>query len=142
MIYAGLGVRFVALALDCGLLTLVTVSIAGGSAFFRLAGEIGVGPPMIPWDLLGAPTSLALMALVAAYWPVNEALWGATPGKWAMRLEVLRSDGSPIDFRAAIVRRLSLPPPLLLPDALVILFTERKQRAFDLLADTVVVHVR
>jgi uncharacterized RDD family membrane protein YckC len=80
-----------------------------------------------------------------AYYVILEALWSRTLGKYFQGLVVRKLDGSPCDWKAALIRsikRVIEVNPLLLgglPAGLVIISTERKQRIGDLLAGTVVV---
>ncbi len=51
---------------------------------------------------------------------------------------MVRENGAPISLGQAFVRRLSLYFKLLLPDALFVPFTDKRQRALDVIAKTVV----
>ena len=97
------------------------------------------------------PESLPLVKAVffflvyLAYFVVFEALWSRTLGKFFQGLIIRKLDGSPCDWRAALIRgslRFVEVNPLLLgglPAGLVINASKRKQRIGDLLAGTVVV---
>ena len=88
------------------------------------------------------------------YYVVCEALWGASPGKRAFGLRVVRTSGIPIGWGPAVLRNLlrgvdgmpwvGLGMISFVPTALVglgfCLLTKRFQRIGDLLADTVVVY--
>lgn len=79
------------------------------------------------------------------YFVVFEALFSRTLGKLFQGLVVRKLDGSPCDWKAALIRgvlRMVEVNPILLgglPAALVIISTERKQRIGDILAGTIVV---
>ena len=88
------------------------------------------------------PLTLGL-ALCLAYFVVFEALWGATVGKLATNLRVVRADdGGPIGWSGAIIRNV-----IRLVDGLVfylvgficICVTSKRQRLGDLAAGTMVV---
>lgn len=80
-----------------------------------------------------------------AYFTVMEALWSRTLGKLFQGLVVRKVDGSPCDWKAALIRsalRIVEVNPLLffgLPAGLAIIASERKQRIGDQLAGTLVV---
>lgn len=73
------------------------------------------------------------------YFPLLEGRFGRTFGKQLMRIRVIDEGGGPAGFGQAFLRRISLWLEILVIDALFIPFTERKQRAFDIVARTVVV---
>lgn len=82
---------------------------------------------------------------ILVYFIVLEGRFGATPGKWVMGLRVLREDGTRIGFVEAIIR--NIPKVVgnsvfLVIDALLmlLLFNKEKQRGFDKIARTIVVH--
>lgn len=86
----------------------------------------------------------SIVLLVANLYHVAfEGAAGRTPGKRALGIEVVRSDGAPCTYRAAAVRTLArfldfLPVGYLAAYASMAL-TERRQRLGDLLGGTVVV---
>ncbi len=82
---------------------------------------------------------VASIAASALYFPLLEARSGQTPGKRLFNLAVVRASGTAVRFGGALVRRLPSFFSFALLDALVALFTSRRQRAFDLVAGTVVV---
>lgn len=71
-----------------------------------------------------------------------EAIWGQTIGKHVLGLCVVKEDGERVGWVAAIVRRLPWYVGLFWLDAVFALFTERRQRAFDLAAKTLVIDAR
>jgi uncharacterized RDD family membrane protein YckC len=66
---------------------------------------------------------------------------GHTLGKRIAGLQVVRESGAPISFGQAIVRLLPVMFQFYWIDVLFALFTERHQRAFELLSKTRVVKV-
>ena len=64
--------------------------------------------------------------------------FGKTLGKYLMRIRVVRETGSPIGLGSSFVRRLSFYFDILWVDALFIFFTDKNQRALDIVAKTVV----
>lgn len=68
-----------------------------------------------------------------------EVRFGQTPGKRLLGLRVVRESGAPIGLGQAVVRQLPLVLSIFFIDALFALFTERKQRAFEMLSKSRVV---
>jgi uncharacterized RDD family membrane protein YckC len=85
-------------------------------------------------------------ALIFTYFFIMEAAVGATPGKLATGLRVLKKDGGSCTIGAAAVRNLlrfvDALPLLYLLGALFVAFTPYKQRLGDLAAGTVVANKR
>jgi uncharacterized RDD family membrane protein YckC len=111
--------------------------VTGGSPFASVSGfatfttSTDIGPV---WSIL----------LGLAYFTVPEALFGATPGKFAARLRVVRVDGRPLDLRSVVIRNLLKPidylPFFYLLGGAVVLLTASSQRLGDLAAGTTVVY--
>jgi uncharacterized RDD family membrane protein YckC len=76
------------------------------------------------------------------YTMVSEALLGQTIGKRLFALRVVRESGTRISGGQAIVRALPMFMQFYAVDVLFSLFTERSQRAFELLSKTRVVSSR
>lgn len=75
----------------------------------------------------------------ATYTIVAEWRHGQTFGKRQYGLFVVQENGAPITLGQAVVRQLSLLLQVFWIDAMFALFTERRQRAFELLSKTRVV---
>ena len=131
--YAGFWQRLVAFLGDFGLLAWITVPVVG---LGFLAGVVGEEPNQVAvlWLLLCGLLFLALMGIWVFYFPLLEAHSGKTLGKHLMRIRVVRENGGPIGLGQAFVRRLSLFFEMLWIDALFIPFTDKKQRALDILS--------
>jgi uncharacterized RDD family membrane protein YckC len=89
------------------------------------------------------PWTIAVVLMVGligmGFWllsAVAETRYGRTPGKKLMGLHVVRESGTRIGFGQAIVRQLPVFLQIFWIDALFALFTERHQRAFELLSRT------
>jgi uncharacterized RDD family membrane protein YckC len=80
------------------------------------------------------------MLFACVYYFVQEALFGVTVGKEAMRLRVVGADGRRLTWHAALVRNLVRPIDSLfgLVGAIVILLSPRRQRLGDCVAGTLV----
>jgi uncharacterized RDD family membrane protein YckC len=135
--YAGFWQRLVAFLGDFGLLMWFTVPV------IVVGFQVGVlghesGDVTVFGILICGLFFLALMGLWIFYFPLLEAHAGKTLGKHLMKIRVVREDGAPIGLGKAFVRRLSLFFEMLWIDALFIPFTDKKQRALDIIAKTVV----
>ena len=145
---AGFWIRAVALLID-GLILGVLFAILGGI----LAALVGFNIKD-PDNFSNAETAAAggfilllFVVMVVASWLYEAILTssarGATWGKQAMGLRVLRGDGAPLSFGRATARYFSksIVTPLL-PLAigyLMAAFTRRKQALHDFMADTIVI---
>ncbi|HUL62021.1 MAG TPA: RDD family protein [Methanocella sp.] len=100
------------------------------------------GPVAVLFALVtGVPAFVAVLV----YFIVFEGQFGATPGKWLLGMQVLRENGTRVGYTEAIIR--NIPKVVgnsvfLVIDALLMLlvFGKEKQRGFDKIARTIVVH--
>lgn len=81
----------------------------------------------------------SISALSLMYFPLMEWRFGQTLGKKLLGIHVVNDDGLAVGLGAAVVRRIPFFLEFFWIDAVVALFTERRQRAFDLVARTLVV---
>jgi uncharacterized RDD family membrane protein YckC len=96
--------------------------------------------PATPGDqLLVAVVVITSIAFSLLYFPLFEARRGQTPGKRLFGIAVVRASGTAVGLGAALLRRLPSLFNFALLDALFVPFTARRQRAFDIVAGTVVV---
>lgn len=78
------------------------------------------------------------------YYVAFTALYGATPGKMALGLRVLRTDGKPVDWLTAFMREVvgkTLSTFAFLLGYLWAFFHPKRQAWHDLIADTLVLRV-
>jgi uncharacterized RDD family membrane protein YckC len=130
----GVGRRAVAVLIDSVLLFILGYFIA-----MATGGTTGEG-----FNLHGGPAFLWL-GIGLAYYIVMEAMWGATLGKKAMRLKVVKESGEPLDWQASIVRnlmRLIDGFVFYLIGAIVVWVSKKRQRLGDMAAHTLVVKVQ
>jgi uncharacterized RDD family membrane protein YckC len=92
-----------------------------------------LGLVMVGVALIAASFAFGLYTIVAEY------VAGDTVGKRLMGLRVVRESGSRIGLGQAIVRQLPMFLQVYMIDVCFALFTERHQRAFELLSKTRVV---
>ncbi|HEY3448728.1 MAG TPA: RDD family protein [Myxococcales bacterium] len=142
---AGLGTRALAYILDAFIL------------FFFWASVIFVLALAIQRDLVSSFQSLQTVAQVAlslgvfflqwGYWTLFETLWGGrSPGKRALRIRVVKLEGSPEAFSDAALRNLGrvvdFLPMLYAAGLTAMMVSPHSRRLGDLLAGTVVVRER
>ncbi len=135
--HAGFWQRVVAFVGDCGLLGALALPAAALGVFLDSLGVMQEGPS-IGWTIALAALALGFLGAFIFYFPLLEARFGKTLGKHLVRIRVVRENGAPIGLGQAFVRRLSLYFKLLVLDALFVPFTDRNQRALDIIAKTVV----
>jgi uncharacterized RDD family membrane protein YckC len=149
---AGLGSRFMAIALD----TLVQSIV-----FLALAAVFGLGMALLSQssrDLFGrdadflavigvAVAVLLIFLLTWGYFLIFELIWsGQTPGKRWAGIRVLTTRGEPVTLVHVLVRNLlrlvDMLPTSYTIGIICILVTRRSQRLGDMVAGTVVVRER
>ncbi len=114
---------------------------------WRLALYIALASALTPLGDVGAGIlfiSLFVLEWLAPAW-FEVVFDGATPGKKALGIRVLRDDGAPIDVAAALTRNLlraaDFLPLLYLGGLVAMLMSSRFQRLGDRVAGSIVVHV-
>jgi uncharacterized RDD family membrane protein YckC len=85
---------------------------------------------------------LVLTVLAVIYPVVAEYRYGKTVGKHLMGLRVVRESGARISFGQSVVRQLPMLTQVWWIDMLFALFTDKHQRAFEILSKTRVVVAR
>lgn len=141
--YASFWRRMVAFAIDLGVVMLT--SSLFGILFIWLSNRIPQHP--LGWEyVVGAilitlcvGCAITTVGIILLYFPILEGRFGRTLGKMLLGLRVLREDGLPINYMEAFLRRISYYFEVLPVDALFIPFTSKRQRAFDIVARTIVV---
>ena len=127
----GVGRRAVAVIIDSILLGIVGYLIASVTGSTTADG----------FNLTGAP-ALLLLVVALAYYIVMEKTSGATLGKMAMKLKVVKQDGTPLDWQASVVRnvlRIIDGFFFYLVGAIAVWVSKSKQRLGDMAAHTIVV---
>ncbi len=130
----GVGRRAVAIIIDSVLLFIVGYIIALATGQTSGDGFNVHGGPAFLWLGIGL-----------AYYIVMEATSGATLGKRAMGLKVVKQSGEPIDWQASIVRNIMRIIDgfcFYLVGAIAVWVSKSKQRLGDMAAHTIVVKVK
>jgi uncharacterized RDD family membrane protein YckC len=97
----------------------------------------GDASPLLPFGVLIA---IILWTMIfAVYAVVAEWRYGQTLGKYLVALRVVRESGAQISLGQSLVRQLPAFFQFYWIDVLFALFTDRRQRAFELLSKTRVV---
>ena len=136
---ADVGSRLAALLIDMAIVMGGLVLLAMAYALLR-GGGLSLGE-----SLAASVLVLGFFALQWGYFLLFELLRdGQTPGKRALRLRVLHSNGQPLSVRGSVIRNLLRivdfqPAVTGVLGGGVIMLTGRSQRLGDLAADTIVV---
>ena len=146
---AGFWIRFVAFMIDALILMAIAAVIVGIAAAVAVIG-LGLDHNADPDEnavLIGIAVMLGVVGLIVIGW-LYEALMtssprGATLGKLALGLRIVRADGAQLSFGRATARHfLKFMITPLVPLAigyLMAAFTNRKRALHDILADTLVI---
>jgi uncharacterized RDD family membrane protein YckC len=130
----GVGRRAVAILIDSVLLFIAAYLVAMATGGTTTEGFALQGGPAFLW-----------IGIALLYFIVMEALSGATLGKRAMGLKVVKQDGTALDWQASIVRnlmRLIDGFAFYLVGAIAVWASKGKQRLGDMAASTKVVRVQ
>ena len=139
--YVSVGRRFFALLID-GILLLVVNGLIGLIFHAGMTNVNGV----IGYNSSGPGAALQIIIPIV-YYIVMEATMGATIGKLALGMRVVKLDGSPISWGEALVRnllRIIDDVPFFIPyllGAILIWNSPTRQRLGDRVAKTVVIRV-
>jgi uncharacterized RDD family membrane protein YckC len=144
MVYAGFWIRFLAVLID-GIILFVVDSILN----FTVLGTSPARFATNPADMGAAMSGLGLIWLISvaiqcAYETYFIGKMGATPGKMAMGLKVVRPDGSPVDYGRAAGRYFAkiLSGIILLIGYIMAGFDAQKRALHDMICDTRVIKIR
>ncbi len=137
MAYQGVGIRFVALLIDSIILGII------GWIIGILFGVYTTGFSMNPQGALSG-WGIVTFIIYIAYYTYLEGTRGQTIGKMAMKIMVVKEDGSQIDMGTAFIRnilRIIDGLILYLVGAILIWTSHKKQRLGDRAAKTVVIKI-
>lgn len=125
--YAGFWRRFLALIID-GLILSIVGGIVGG-LLASVVGDIG--------EYVNTPLNIA-------YATVMVGILGATVGKMALGVKVVRTDGSPVSLGRAALRSVMaiISAMIILIGYLIMLGSDKKQTLHDRVADTIVIRTK
>jgi uncharacterized RDD family membrane protein YckC len=142
--YAGFWIRFGAKLID-GLILGVVIGLPV-LAFVLLTMRKGGGASQITSAMMGFQLGLQLMAnlLTIAYYTFMQGKYGATLGKMACGLKVVRSDGSSLTYGRAFGRALAeiLSGLICYIGYIIAAFDGQKRALHDHIADTRVIRIR
>jgi uncharacterized RDD family membrane protein YckC len=149
MEYAGFWRRFVAYLIDFIILAIVQGPLG---AFSGVLGALTGGftedtesaGAVMAVAGLQCLVSLVSLAISLAYYIGFWAWRGQTPGKMAMGVKIVRTDGSPITVGTALLRYMGyiVSTLILFIGFIMIAFDSRKQGLHDKIANTYVVRVQ
>ena len=124
--------RLVAKVIDAGIACLIAG--AGAATMWLTGGTRVLGPDAFPW--LPVVCMLSLVVGFIGYTIYAEYHFGRTIGKKLMGIRVVRESGTRISLGQALLRQLPFVAQFFFIDALFALFTEKHQRAFELITKT------
>jgi len=136
--YEGVGRRAVAATIDGIVFSIVYFVVS--FVIFLLAGRTKAPGFEVIYVAIGLSSLLAF-----GYFVVLEATTGATLGKMALGMRVVKEDGSPCDWKASLIRNLLRVIDGLfgyLLGAILIWTSDKTQRLGDRVAKTVVISTR
>jgi uncharacterized RDD family membrane protein YckC len=135
---AGFFPRAAALLIDCLLVGFVTSFIKIIAFFAGLAMGVTLPNVLFRYDAI----DIICYMIGAAYFVIFTGLTGSTLGKKAMKLQVVRDDGSPIGFFDALYRETigRYLTSILFIGYIVAAFNPENKGFHDMLADTRVVY--
>jgi len=121
----------------------------GFLSVFIIVASIGTGIATLSWVGFFAGLFMSIILIMATwvlYGIILETWKGQTVGKMVMGIIVVKENGEPCDFLAALLRNvfriIDILPQFYLIGFIVIALTEKKQRLGDRLAGTIVVKVK
>ncbi len=120
--YAGFWVR-----LSAGLIDLLLLGVVVGSLYYFFRTPV-----------VWLPSGLVFLF---AYWTAFWWWWGQTPGKMALGIKVIQTDGMPVSWQCALRRGCGyvVTALTLLAGFVMVAFDAKKQGVHDKIADTYVV---
>jgi uncharacterized RDD family membrane protein YckC len=140
----GIGIRGVAIAIDAIVWFLLLFVAILPVAY--VTGDVQMSANAVDADLSGRPAAAAMglwLALALGYHSLLEWRYGKTIGKYLVRIQVTRSDGSSISFFQAVTRNLlrlvDFLPGAYLVGILFMAISDRDRRLGDHLGRTLVV---
>lgn len=131
--------RLGAFLLDVALGATLLLALALVATFALAHGSDGEPEITLPVAIALWLAAAVVFVLAILYFPVLETLFGQTVGKHVFGIGVAREDGSRVRFGAAVVRRIPILFDFWPVDAVFLFFTQKRQRAFDIVARTVVI---
>jgi uncharacterized RDD family membrane protein YckC len=140
LVAASFGARVVAKLIDLAIVGIFMAALVGLVLQFGSIG--GWLPPGFAFPVAMLIGLVGGSFVFGLYTVASEASAGETLGKRAMGMRVVRESGAQISVGQAIVRQLPIFSQVYWIDVLFALFTEKSQRAFELLSKTRVVRAK
>ena len=148
--YAGFWIRFVAKCIDGIVQSIIVVpifmlvGIVTGGAAVGFGARPGVQPPVGLIIVMELGSWLLVMGLQIAYEGFFVGRYGATPGKMALSLKVVKPDGSPLTMKHAFGRALGeivtrFTMCFFMVGYIIAAFDDEKRALHDRICDTRVV---
>lgn len=132
-----LAAKFVDVSIPIAFVVTVTATVVLG-----MPERLERGPLGDPIAMLAALSVVLVSVLYVLFLAISESRTGQTPGKRLFGLRVVSESGTRIGLGRAFVRQLPILFQVVWIDALFALFTDKRQRAFEMLTKTRVVDAR
>lgn len=137
---APLAYRIGAYVFDNALLLVPALGVLAAISYRDPTRIAALDDPSTPADRAIVGTFVIVtVAYAIAYFPILEARYGQTLGKRLFGIAVVKTTGTAVRLPGAIIRRIPRLFSISLVDALFAPFTAHRQRAFDIVAGTIVV---
>ena len=135
---ATFGARAIAKIVDFVALWIVAFAIISTAMWVAIEPQVRVY-----WIFYAVPLSLGVGSLLLVIYTITaEYRTGQTVGKRLMHLRVVRESGASISLGESFVRQFPTLLQIGLVDCLFALFTEKNQRAFEIISKTRVVNAK
>lgn len=139
---AGVGSRFLAVAIDLTIQVALVLLLAWGASAAHVRYPSGAG--RFAYNIWVGSLVALVFLIFYGYFIFFETLWnGQTPGKRMLGIRVVRDGGYPVDFMASLIRNLIRVGEMLLGfyaiSAVVAVLSPLNKRIGDLAAGTVVI---
>jgi len=139
---AGFWIRMIAAIVDSVLVTVVEVAL--GLLLGLATAHLGGGPDGLGQRMITIVIWLFGTVLTVAYYVFFTGYCGQTPGKMALRIKVIRTNGTEIGYGKAALREVLgkfVSAILLGIGYLMVAFDPQKQGLHDKIADTYVIKI-
>ena len=143
LVYASILRRFGALVLDSLIFNALFLVLFLGLGFAGVAGSGGGEPSEAVAMLMGFTIILGGLGGFTFYMTWFVGRFGATPGKMALRIKIVRGDGARVTYARAFGRMLAhqLSGMILYLGFLVAFFDDERRALHDMICDTRVIEI-
>lgn len=140
-VYASILKRFGALVLDSFIVNIIVIVLVVGLSVLAAVGNGGQEPSEALAMLLGFAVIFGVFGTYAFYMTWFVGRFGATPGKMALGIKIVRGDGARVSYARAFGRLFAhqLSGMVLYIGFIVAFFDDEKRALHDMICDTRVI---